>query len=39
MENFGIDYIDVEDFVNSDGEELESKIIYNFNSAKRDGTK
>lgn len=33
-ENFGIDYIDVEDFVNSDIEELESKIIHNFNSVK-----
>ena len=33
-ENFGIDYIDVEDFVNSDITELESKIIYNFNSVK-----
>ena len=32
--NFGIDYIDVEDFVNSDGEELESKIIYNLNNVK-----
>lgn len=33
-ENFGIDYIDVEDFVNSDIEELESKIIYSLNSVK-----